>query len=305
MAKPQINYATFTKFQGAWAVRCPIGTIVGSVVTTRKMSGEVKPVKVTHILANNGDTVVCAFEDVEKATPAKSRANTATRKTTSRSRAKSEGETKGDFDTVAEGERCEEIGRSVFVKRAGERVPAVIVGYKTEYVREDGLSFGYPADDGWFTVTYYRHATQYEAAQLGAQDEAKKAERERKAVEAKEATDAAQKAARAPLEGLVSCDMTPEPKGKREEVGRYGKFPNTTITKITTEDGTVVYQQSSYAFDDYRSIIYATPEVLNKLREEFLAEHSESYTKETAEEFLAKYRGCVGTAFYEWLLARS
>jgi hypothetical protein len=70
------------------------------------------------------------------------------------------------------------------------------------------------------------------------------------------------------------------------------------------EDGTVVYQQSSYAFDDYRSVIYGTPEVINRLREEFLAEHSESCTKEIAEEFLAKYRGCVGTDFYEWLVTR-
>lgn len=305
MANPKVQYATFTKYQGQWAIRCPLGTTAGSQITTRKAGGEVKAVKVVKVLAHNGDSVICSFEDLEKATPTRRGATPSTRTTTSRSRAKSEGTLKGDFDTVARGERQEEIGRSVFVKRAGERVPAVIVGWKTEYVREDGLSFGYPDDSGWFTVTYYRKATPEESAQLTAQDAAKKAELERKATEAKEAEEAAQKAARAPLEGLVSCDMVREPQGKREEVGRYGKFPNVTITKITTEDGTIVYQQCSYAFDDFRSVIYATPEVINQLRENLVAEHPDTYTKKVAEEFLAKYRGCVGTDFYEWLVSRS
>ncbi len=300
------QYATFVKVASGWAIKVPGKASVGAQITTRKSSGETKDVIVTDVISCSNGVTVCRFRDVDSR-PVPSRSHTTlkvpARTHTKPSTPRKSGGQSGKYSSVREGKGDDEVGRVCFLKHGKERIPVVVVGWECQYVKEDGLSFGMPADDGWFVTSYYRDATPEEAEALIAKDTAKKAELNAKANAAKEAEEAAMKAARAPLEGLVSCDMVHTPAGARERVGQYGKSPTVTITRITMEDGTVVYQQESYIFDDFRSCIYATPEVINRLREERLVK-SPNLTKEVAEDFLAKYRGCVGTDFYEWLANR-
>jgi len=309
------QYATFTKVGSNWAIKVPGKTSVGSRVTTRKSSGETKDVVVTDVISCSNGVTVCSFRDVDSPAPkaatkqaATDKSRQAQRNTQNRypnrpSTPRKGGVQEGKYRSVREGKGDDEVGRVCFLKHQGNRVPVTVVGWQCEYVRDDGLSFGFPADDGWFVSSYYRDATPEEAEALITKDTAQKTAQQAKIDAAKAAEQVAMGTARAPLEGLVSCDMVETPAGNRERVGQYGERPTVTVSRITMEDGTVVYLQESYAFDDYRSCIYATPEVINRLREARLV-NSPTLTKEAAEEYLAKYRGCVGTPFYEWLAAR-
>jgi hypothetical protein len=309
------QYATFTKVGSNWAIKVPGKTSVGSRVTTRKSSGETKDVVVTDVISCSNGVTVCSFRDVDSPAPkadnygakvarAQRHPRAAVTQNHRPSTPRKGGVQEGKYRSVREDKGDDEVGRVCFLKHQGNRIPVTVVGWQCEYVREDGLSFGMPADDGWFVSSYYRDATSEEAEALTTKDTAQKTAQQAKIDAAKAAEQAAMSTARAPLEGLVSCDMVETPAGNRERVGQYGERPTVTVSRITMEDGTVVYLQESYAFDDYRSCIYATPEVINQLREARLVK-SPTLTKEAAEEYLAKYRGCVGTAFYEWLAARS
>jgi hypothetical protein len=206
---------------------------------------------------------------------------------------------------VKEGKGEDELGRVCFLKIQGTRTPVVVVGWKCEYVRDDGLSFGFPADDGWFVSSYYRDATEDEAAALVAKDTAQKTAKDTAQKTAKDAQEEAEKVARAPLEGLTRSDSLMIPQGTMTLIGSYksGHSATVRVTKIELNDGRVVYQESAYWFDDGREYIWATPEVLASLYEERLAQNPISL--ESAQEYLSKYSGCYGEDIYKYVVGRS
>lgn len=78
----------------------------------------------------------------------------------------------------------------------------------------------------------------------------------------------------------------------------------TTVSKVTGGRA-VLYPHGGY--DDYRVDMFvdqATLEAAFVRRREESAKYGERHTPATGREFLEKYKGCVGTEYYEWLAAQ-
>ena len=81
------------------------------------------------------------------------------------------------------------------------------------------------------------------------------------------------------------------------------------IGAARTETGTYStrYQAGQYivldygSYDDWRSAVLIPPDLLDAYMSREAA--SRSITRQAADEWLAQYRGCVGTALYEWVVA--
>lgn len=199
--------------------------VTGTTVTVTKRSGETKREVVGSIVWKGTDGYCYATIATEKSASApatksapKAR-STSTRSTStrrsSRKAGRKEGAQEGKYQSSREGDDGDEVGRVCWLKARGTRIPVVVVGFSTGYCEEDGLSFSLPMDEGYYTVTYYRDATEDEAAALTAKDTAAKEAKEAAALAAKTALEASEKAARAPLEGLTRSDSLLTPKGTR------------------------------------------------------------------------------------------
>jgi hypothetical protein len=291
-----------------------VNLVPGTTVTVTKKSGETKQEVVGAIVWKNKADGFC-FAKIATSSQAQSpapkaapRARTSTRGTStrrSRRSGKKEGVQEGKYSSSREGDEGDEVGRVRYLKSQGVRIPVVVVGYETGYCNEDGLSFGLPMDEGYYTTSWYRDATEEEATDLASREAAKISAKETAARAAKEALEAAEKAARAPLEGLIRSDSLATPKGTRTSVGNFKNdySQNVSVTKIELEDGRVVYHEGVYMYDDSRDYIWATQEVLASLYEERLAEHPISL--EEAQEYLTKYSGCCGADIYKYVVART
>jgi hypothetical protein len=181
----------------------------------------------------------------------------------------------------------------------------VVVGWETDYCNEDGLSFGLPMDEGYYTQVWYRDATEQEAKDLAAEEDSKKAAKDNAATMAKQALESAMNLARAPLEGLTKSDSLLAPKGTRTPVGSYknGFGNNVSIIKIELENGGVVYHELISMYDDQRDYIWGTVETLSALYEQRLAE--KPVTLEEAQAYLDKYYGCYGSSLYQYIVDKS
>jgi hypothetical protein len=294
---------------GTWGISGR-NLVPGTTVRVTKKSGEVNQVVVGEIVwKNNTDGFCYARIATEHNTPTpqpkvtpKAR-NTTTRR--SRRADRKEGAQEGKYSSSREGDEGDEVGRVCYLRSRGERIPVVIVGWETGYCREDGLSFGLPMDEGYFTTCWYRDATEEEATALATKESTKASAKANAAQAAKEAIEAAEKTARAPLEGLIRSDSLAIPQGTRTPVAptyknSYGQSVH--INKIELSGGRVVYHESVYIFDDSRSYIWATEEVLASLYEEELAEHPISL--EDSQSFLEKYSGCYGADIHRYNVAK-
>lgn len=199
--------------------------------------------------------------------------------------------------------------------------PVIVVAQDDRFIREDGLSMGLDDDRGWLTYVYARLATEAETADLlrkeSAEREATEA-RQRAAAEkkaAEEAALAAHKAAReTAIAGLVpggesGFEWATVQDGKMDDLSRWAVESHSLyllIGKLTNGEPIVV--QHSHDFDDDRVAFWSTPAGLELVYSTHLAIVNRDrayYTPETAREWLAKYRGCVGTEFQTWLEARA
>ena len=161
----------------------------------------------------------------------------------------------------------------------------------------------------WSLMRYYRLATEEEAAPIKAREE----EAARKKVEA-ERTNAEVEQARKDFDarlteltaGLYRCECAwefIERPGKDSTILDWHEGSNykslvRTASKVT---GVTCYTHPHGGYDDYRLDAYvdaATRDAINRAWTE-----STKMTVEKATDWLAKYRGCVGTESYEWAVA--
>lgn len=288
--------------------------MTGRTVTVTKKSGGTKQEVVGEIVWRGNDGF-CYARIAEQGVSSKSSTRTtstrssSTRTTStrrsSRKSGKKEGVQEGKYTSSREGDTGDEIGRVCFLRAGGNRIPVVVIGWQTGYCSEDGLSFGLPMDEGYYTVSYYRDATEEEATALASKEAAAKAAKDSAAQQAKDARMAAETAARAPLAGLTRSDSLGAPAGTRSQVGSYKSEHgwDISITKIEISDGNVVYIESCYVFDDSREYVWGTPEGLATLYEIRLAEHPISLQE--AQEYLSKYSGCYGADIYKYVVSKA
>lgn len=314
MANGEINFKQLR--DGTWGISGH-NLVPGTTVTVKKRSGETNRVVVgTIVWKNKTDGFCYATIATEASSPAptpkaapKARntsiRGTSTRRSSRRS-GKHEGTQEGKYQSSREGDEGDTVGRVCWLKTRGTRIPVAVVGWNTGYCKEDGLSMCLPMDEGYYTVVYYRDATEDEGAALTAKDQAAKEAKEASERASKEAIEAADKAARAPLEGLTRSDSLAIPQGTRTPVAPIYKNSynqSINISRIELSDDRVVYHESVYMYDDGREYIWATEEVLASLYEERLAEHPISL--EDSQAFLGKYSGCHGADIHRYIVARA
>jgi len=289
---------------------------VGQTVTVTKRSGETKSETVAAIVWR-GSNGLCYASIVTTGAPRSSSSQSTPTNTTRRSSSgsggrrrsrrepKHEGVKEGKYCSSREGDEGDTVGRVCYLKSQGKRIPVVVVGWETDYCKEDGLSFGLPMDEGYYTQMWYRDATEQEAKDLATEEETKKAAKDNAAQAAKQALEAAMNTARAPLEGLTKSDSLSAPKGTRTQVGSYknGFGHMVYITKIELESGLVVYPEMISMYDDQRDYIWGTDEALNVLYEQRLAENP--VTLEEAQTWLAKNYGCYGSSLYQYIVDKA
>jgi hypothetical protein len=300
---------------GTWGISGH-NLVSGKTVTVTKKSGQTERKVVGNIVWKNKTDGLCyatiateqsALAPTPKTAPkarGTSTRGTSTRRSSRRS-GKHEGTQEGTYQSSREGDEGDTVGLVCWLKTRGTRIPVVVVGWNTGYCKEDGLLMYLPMDEGYYTVVYYRDATEDEATALTAKDTAAKKAKEASERAAKEASESAEKAARAPLEGLTRSDSLDIPKGMRTQVAPNYKAngQSISISKIELSDGRVVYHESAYMFDDGREYIWATEEVLTSLYEEQLAKHPISL--EDSQEYLSKYSGCCGADIHRYVVARA
>lgn len=306
MANNEVTYKQLR--DGTWGL-AGLNLVSGTTVVVHKRSGETKQEVVGVSVWRGADGFGYATIATGQAAPAPQakvthKARKASTSRNTRRAGKKEGTLEGAYSSSREGDDGDEVGRVCYLKSRGERIPVVVIGWETGYCREDGLSFGLPMDEGYFTTSSYRDATEAEAAELAAKESSVKSAKEAVEKAAKDSKEAAAKAARAPLEGLTRSDSLAIPSGARTSLGRYKNSYGATvsITRIELSDGKVVYWENSYQHDDDRDYIWATEEVLASLYEERLAESPISLEK--AQEYLAKYADCHGASIYKYVVTK-
>ena len=289
---------------------------VGQTVTVTKRSGETKRETIAAIVWRGSNGLCYASIVTTGAAPKLSSSHSAPTNTTRRSSSdsgrrrsrrasKHEGVKEGQYCSSREGDEGDTVGRVCYLKSQGKRIPVVVVGWKTDYCNEDGLSFGLPMDEGYYTQVCYRDANEQEAKDLAAEEDAKKAAKDNVTQAAKQALEAAMTTARAPLEGLTKSDSLSTPKGTRTPVGSYkdGYGHMVYIIKIELESGLVVYHEMISMYDDQRDYIWGTEETLGALYEQKLAE--KPVTLEEAQAWLSKNSGCYGSSLYQYIVDKA
>lgn len=288
---------------------------VGQTVTVTKRSGETKEETVNTIVWRGSNGLCYASIVTTGAAPKSSSTHSAPRtahrassgggRRRSRRESRHEGVKEGKYCSSREGDEGDTVGRVCYLKSQGKRIPVVVVGWETDYCNEDGLSFGLPMDEGYYTQAWYRDATEEEAKELATKEEAKKSAKDTAELAAKQALEAAMNTARAPLEGLTKSDSLMTPKGTRTSVGSYkdGYGHMVYITKIELEGGGVVYHEMVSMYDDQRDYLWGTEEALGALYEQRLAE--KPVTLEEAQAWLAKNSGCYGAGLYQYIVNKA
>jgi hypothetical protein len=167
---------------GTWGLS-GVNLVSGTTVTVTKRSGETKREVVGTIVWKGADGFCYTTIATEQSAPApapKARStssrSTSTRRSSRRS-GKQEGAQEGTYSSSREGDQGDEVGHVVWLRVRGTRTAVVVVGWKTGYCKEDGLSFSLPMDEGYFTTCWYRDATEAEAAALIAKDTAARVQR--------------------------------------------------------------------------------------------------------------------------------
>jgi hypothetical protein len=298
----EVNYKQLR--DGTWGISGH-NLVPGTTVIVTKRSGETQRVVVGVIVWKNKADGFCyariATEQSAPAPKAAPKARTSSPRRSNRRSGKKEGLTEGKYSASREGNDGDEVGRICWLRNQGTRIPVVVIGWETGYCKEDGLSFGLPMDEGYFTTCWYRDATEEEATALATREAAKVSAKAAADQAAKDALAAAEKTARAPLDGLTRSDSLTVPReGVSTQIGQYKNSfgANVTITKIDMTDGRVVYWEGNYQFDDYRDYVWANQEPLNSLYEEELAKQPISL--EESQAFLAKYSGCHGADIHKY-----
>lgn len=291
---------TFAKLRdGSWGICSTSSVDVGDVVRVDRRDGSSKLVRIERVLSGSNGRWMCSISDLES-----SRRVPAARPSAGRSRRSRKARKEGVLDgmrTVRRGEYSPALGIRLWLGRGAEARPVVLVGYQVVDIREDGLSFGYPDDEGTFTDCYYRPATEDEAAEMAAERGMREEEARAQAKKQADALQTAMQAARAPLAGLSRCThVHPPHTAVAVEVGRYKVDGGQVVVSRHEWDGRTAYVEKAYQFDDYRTYTWAPPELLEELRRE-LVERSPSLDKAAAVDWLSRYRGCHGTEFFEWL----
>lgn len=304
---------TYKKMKdGTWGL-AGRNLVPGTTVTVTKKSGEIKREVVGSIVWKGTDGLCFTTINTNQSSPApqakaspRARATSTSTRRSGRRSDKHEGAQEGKYQSSREGSDGDEVGRVCWLKTRTDRIPVVVVGWHTGYCEEDGLSFNLPMDEGYYTVVYYRDATWDEVRALTDKEDAAKKAKEAAEKANREAAEAAEKVARAPLEGLTRSDSLRTPQGTSTQIGSSYKTKHgqtVSIHKIELSDGRVVYLESYCMFDDYRTYIWATEEVLATLYEESLANCPISL--EASKEFLSKYSGCCGADIHRYNVVKN
>jgi len=206
-----------------------------------------------------------------------------------------EGEQSGEFRTLDRGYNKGLVGHTILLNVKGERIPVTCVGYHSQYVAEDGLSFGFPEDSGQFTTRYYRRATEEEAAPH-LQKMREQQEKQARETEERQAKMTEYLAKREELlAGLRQTNAFPEGVTRQEQLFRY-KDGTMSVAFYRASDGGV-FETASLGFDDLRNYYHGTEEAVRaavitwaKIRQ---------ITPDKAKEWLARYSGCEGESDYQ------
>ncbi len=213
---------------------------------------------------------------------------------TQQSSPRSEGKLEGKYTCVRRGKAAATVGETSWLLKGKDRILVTTVGWSTQYVREDGLSFGMPEDSGWFTTCYARAATEEEKAPLLAAEVAKKTELEAKAREAKEKEEAFKAGREALIAGLVKTTCRPAELGE----GKIILEGRDCAWKIALVQIGEWISESCYAgSDDYRQYYYGPESAVRESVRDWAARNGIDRVKAVA--WLEQYRGCEGTSDYE------
>jgi hypothetical protein len=133
-------------------------------------------------------------------------------------------------------------------------------------------------------------------------ERANKATAERKA--ARELEEAENASFAQLTEGLtrVSEGRWPLDGATRETLLHRGGSRHVRREKVTLSTGDVVYRETISFGDDHREYLYCSRELAEFIWREWL--EMNELSSERAREWLAKYRGCEGTAAYEFVAAQ-
>jgi hypothetical protein len=147
---------------------------------------------------------------------------------------------------------------------------------------------------GWWVYRHVREATAEEAAPLLAREaeQKAKADAERAAKEDKAAAYAAAKECE--TAGLVRSTWLRATAGER--IAQDDTGYHTLSLSRGDLGGTPVVVESSYAYDDHRSWVYAPAEVVAREHARIAAERG--IDRDAAMEWLSKYAGCHGEELY-------
>lgn len=206
-----------------------------------------------------------------------------------------------------------EVGKTF---RAGPRAGqwagkiVTVIGCHRTYLSRDDAEDVASADDAGFTFRkWVREATEAEAATVLAEEAKKAAERKAKEEEAAVAKEAAERnaaACRALLQGLVSSDgyiSLIESHGAvvgEMPIGLRGKR---IIRQVTLKTGDQALLVSDSSYDDDRSSLYATQEVIEKVWQ--ATKEALKTTPEEAAQWLSNYASCYGAGYFRYIAGQN
>lgn len=204
-----------------------------------------------------------------------------------------------------------EVGRT-FRVASGEhkgKVVTALTQRATYQSAEDNEDMGDMRGGGWHAHLGCRLATPEETAKLVAMESEEQAKKDAARV-AKDAEKAALEAEKARLtkltDGLVRTEsfshdvLATEP---RITVAQWSEGAShfVRVEERRAITGETVYVVYSHDYDDDRSVLYATREVVEASWAKLVEKFKE--TPEAAREFLAKYNQCVGADWRRWFLS--
>ena len=262
---------------GGWGARVSGSVSLGETIQITTRSGKSWQAQVTAIVEESDDCTVVATVSLDR------------RKGQSRNRGRGscqEGEQRGDFQSIRAGTNVALMGQVFWLRHGDERFPATCVGWKSEYVSEDGLSFGYPEDEGWFTTVYSRKATEAEAAPLIQEEQEQKDRIEREKREKEERQAAFERVRDEALQGLRQSCVIPEGVTSGPCIADSRDWYHVNLYRAS--DGGVIMEANGH--DDWRSYYYGTPEVVKAAVLQWAKE--KEITREKAKEWLEKYGKC-------------
>lgn len=104
-------------------------------------------------------------------------------------------------------------------------------------------------------------------------------------------------------QGLVMSETGAVHTGQGETLARWTEGGTDHTLVRETMDGQTVYVHSIRMFDDHRDHLYAPAEIVHRIWDGYAEKHG--ILPDAAHDWLSRHRGCVDTAMYEYIAAKT